>query len=112
MNKKAKALLSKIRKVKKAVYGAAAAATSTAVSIPTVFAAPTGVNTTQTDQVVDIIVWIVIIAIAAAGAFPSIVKIAEGVSNEDTRGRNAGIGGLVITAACAGAVYAIKEIFF
>lgn len=112
MNEKTKTVLSKIRRVKKAVYGAAAAAASTAVSIPTVFAAPANVDTTQTNQVVDIVVWIVIIAVAAAGAFPSIVKIAEGVSNEDTRGRNAGIGGLVVTAACCGAVYAIKAIYF
>lgn len=113
MDKKAKTLLSKIRRVKKAVYGVASALTTSAVSISTALAAaPDGVDTTQTNAVVDIIVWVLIICIGAGGAFPSIQKISEGVANEDTRGRNSGIAGLAATAACCGAVYAVKAIFF
>lgn len=116
MNKKTKTLLSKIRRVKKAVYGVASALTTSAVSISTALAAssgaPSGVDTTQTNAVVDIIVWVLIICIGAGGAFPSIQKISEGVANEDTRGRNSGIAGLAATAACCGAVYAVRAIFF
>lgn len=75
-------------------------------------AAPSGVSTTTTNQVIDIVVWIAIVAVGAGGGIPSVIKISEGQANEDTRGRNSGIAGLAVTAAVVGSIYAIKTIFF
>ncbi|MGN0497938.1 MAG: hypothetical protein ACI4F6_02540 [Acutalibacteraceae bacterium] len=109
-------LLKKLRSMKtktqQKLVTASAVLTTIATGMTTAFAAPTNVGTTQTNAVVDIIVWLGIVAIGAAGGIPSVLKITEGQANEDTRGRNVGIAGLVVTGACAGAVYAIKAIFF
>lgn len=74
--------------------------------------APEGVNTTEYSKLVDIVFWIATIAIAAAGGIPSLIKIVQGQADEDPRGRNAGIAGLVITGALIGAAAAIKATLF
>lgn len=74
--------------------------------------APEGVNTTEYSKLVDIVFWIATIAIAAAGGIPSLIKIVQGQADEDPRGRNAGIAGLVITGALIGAAAAIKAALF
>ncbi len=110
-----KRLANAAQKLQKTVFTISLAASTTAMSMTNSLAAPSvpnGVQTTETSQVVNIVVWIAVIAIAAVGGFPSVVKIVEGQSNEDVRGRNSGIAGLCVTAAAAGSVYAIKKIFF
>lgn len=75
-------------------------------------AAPKGVDTTEYSKLVDIVFWVATIAIAAAGGIPSLIKIVQGQADEDPRGRNAGIAGLVITGALIGAAAAIKATLF
>ncbi len=74
--------------------------------------APEGVDTTEYSKLVDIVFWVATIAIAAAGGIPSLIKIVQGQADEDPRGRNAGIAGLVITGALIGAAAAIKATLF
>ena len=84
-----------------------------ALSMNTVFAAPpTGVDTTAYNSLLDIIFWVAGIAVAAAGAIPSIIKISQGQADEDPRGRNSGIAGLVITGACVAALVAVRTLLF
>ena len=84
-----------------------------ALSMNTVFAAPpTGVDPSSYNSLLDIIFWVAGIAVAAAGAIPSIIKISQGQADEDPRGRNSGIAGLVITGACVAALVAVRTILF
>lgn len=101
------------KKAQKKIVAVSSVLTTIAAGMTTAFAAPpSGVNTQQTNKVIDIVVWIGIIAIGAAGAIPSLIKLVEGQTNEDVRGRNSGIAGLAVTAAVVGAIYAVKAIFF
>lgn len=100
-------------KTQRKLVTVSAVLTTISAGMTTVFAAaPTGVDTSKTNAVIDIVIWIIIVAIGAYGGYTSVVKIVEGQANEDVRGRNSGIAGLVVTAACAGAVFALKAIFF
>lgn len=84
-----------------------------AMSMLNTYAAPpTGVDSSSYSALVDIVFWVAGIAVAAAGAIPSIIKIVQGQADEDPRGRNAGIAGLVITGACVGALLAVKTLLF
>ena len=115
MKKIIKRLANAAQKVQKAVASISMAVTTMAIGMTNSLAAPTvpsNVDTTQTDQIANIIVWVLAIAIGAGGGLPSLVKIVEGQTNEDVRGRNSGIAGLCVTAACVGAVVAVKAIFF
>lgn len=101
------------RKLVKKVAAAEAAVTTAALSVQSAFAAPpSGVDTTAYNGVLDIVFWVVLIAVAAAGGIPSLIKIVQGQTDEDTRARNAGIAGLVITGAVLGAVAAVKALLF
>ncbi|MDO4831548.1 MAG: hypothetical protein Q4A46_08755 [Clostridia bacterium] len=84
----------------------------TALSTNTFLAAPSGVDTASYSGLVDIVFWVATIAIAAAGGIPSLVKLVQGQADEDPRGRNAGIAGLVITGAVIGAAAAVKTLLF
>lgn len=100
-------------KIQKAVISASVGVSTLSAGLTSAMAAaPSGVSATQTNKVIDIVVWIGIIAIGSAGAIPAVIKIVEGQSNEDVRGRNSGIAGLAVTAAAVGAMAAIKTIFF
>ena len=115
MKKIIKRLANAAQKVKKAAVSVLAAASTMAIGMTNSLAAttvPPNVDTKQTDQIANIIVWVLAIAIGAGGGLPSLVKIVEGQTNEDVRGRNSGIAGLCVTAACVGAVVAVKAIFF
>lgn len=112
LRKLAKKAASMKTKTQQKLVAASAVLTTISAGMTTAFAAPTGVTTTQTNKVIDILVWIGIIAIGACGAIPSLIKLVEGQTNEDVRGRNSGIAGLAVTAATVGAIYAIKAIFF
>ena len=61
---------------------------------------------------VDIVFWVATITIAAGDGIPSLIKLVQGQADEDPRGRNAGIAGLVITGAVIGAAAAVKTLLF
>ena len=83
------------------------------LSVSSAFAAaPSGVDTSSYSGMVDIVFWVATIAIAAGGGIPSLIKLVQGQADEDSRGRNAGIAGLVITGAVIGAAAAIKSLLF
>lgn len=100
------------KKLKKATIVAFFVLYALGASVLSVSAAPTGVDTSSYNSLVEIIFWVAGIAVAAAGGIPSVIKIVQGQADEDPRGRNAGIAGLVITGACVGALFAIKTILF
>ena len=75
-------------------------------------AAPSGVDQASYNALVDIVFWLAGIAVAAAGAVPSVIRIVQGQTDEDPRGRNAGIAGLVITGAGIGVLITIKTLLF
>ncbi len=70
--------------------------------------APAGVETAALDKMVEVVFWVVRIAIIAAGGIPAVIKIVQGQTDENPRDRNAGIAALVITGAVFGATFAIK----
>ncbi|MBQ6252476.1 hypothetical protein [Ruminococcus sp.] len=70
--------------------------------------APTGVGGTNTKSaLVNVVFWIIRIAIIIIGGGPSLIKIVQGQTDENTRDRNAGIAGLVITGACFAATFLV-----
>ena len=99
-------------KQKKRIAAFITALNVTALSMLRVFAAPSGVDTSSYTGMVDIVFWVATIAIAAGGGIPSLIKLVQGQADEDPRGRNAGIAGLVITGAVIGAAAAIKTLLF
>ena len=102
-----------VQKQKKKIVTAIAAANVAAMSVNNVFAAPpAGVDPTQYNTLVNLVFWVAVIAIAAAGGIPSLIKLVQGQADEDPRGRNAGIAGLVITGAVIGAASAVKNLLF
>lgn len=98
--------------MKKAIITSSATLNTIALSLVTANAAPEGVDLTSYNSIIDIVFWIVGIAVGAAGVIPGLHKIAEGNANEDSRGRNAGISSLIIGVACFVAVMAVKDILF
>jgi len=107
---KAKKILSNHRK---RIVAACAVLNVTAMSVLHPYAAaPSGVDTASYQGLIDIVFWVATIAIAAAGGIPSLIKLVQGQADEDPRGRNAGIAGLVITGAVIGAAAAVKALLF
>ena len=101
-----------IQKQKKKIITAVAALNVAALSVISAGAVPTGVDTGSYSSLVDIVFWVATIAIAAGGGIPSLIKLVQGQADEDPRGRNAGIAGLVITGAVVGAAAAVKTLLF
>ena len=102
-----------IQKQKKKVITAVTALNVAALSVTQAFAAaPTGVDTGAYSGLIDIVFWVATIAIAAGGGIPSLIKLVQGQADEDPRGRNAGIAGIVITGAVIGAAAAVKTLLF
>lgn len=102
-----------IQRQKKRIIAAVTALNVAALSVTNTFAAaPTGVDTGSYSSLVDIVFWVATIAIAAGGGIPSLIKLVQGQADEDPRGRNAGIAGLVITGAVVGAAAAVKTLLF
>lgn len=101
-----------IIKQRKKIVAACAALNVAALSMSNVLAAPNGVDTAAYSGMVDIVFWVATIAIAAGGGIPSLIKLVQGQADEDPRGRNAGIAGLVITGAVIGAAAAIRALLF
>ncbi|SCX31438.1 hypothetical protein SAMN02910436_02700 [Ruminococcaceae bacterium P7] len=101
-----------IQKQKKKIITAVAALNVAALSVISAGAVPDGVDTGSYSSLVDIVFWVATIAIAAGGGIPSLIKLVQGQADEDPRGRNAGIAGLVITGAVVGAAAAVKTLLF
>lgn len=99
-----------IRKVSRTIATANMLIATTLLSIQSVSAAPAtpeGVDTTAYNSIINIVFWIVCIAIGA-GCLPSIQNISQGVQDNDPRQRNQGILGVAVGAACIGAAAAVK----
>ena len=101
-----------IVKHRKKIISSITALNVAALSVSRVFAVPSGVDTSSYSGMVDIVFWVATIAIAAGSGIPSLIKLVQGQADEDSRGRNAGIAGLVITGAVIGAATAIKTLLF
>ncbi len=101
-----------ILKQRKKIISATTALNILGLSVSRVFAVPSGVDSSSYSSMVDIVFWVATIAIAAGGGIPSLIKLVQGQADEDHRGRNAGIAGLVITGAVIGAATAIKSLLF
>ena len=110
-----------IRKMQKDISVFAVVMLMLMVSAVTVFATgtsaapatnstPAGVDTSTMSQFGGIIWWIVRIVILAVGGVPGIIKVVQGISDEDNRGRNAGIVTLIATGAGFGATFALQQI--
>ena len=99
-----------IRKISRTISTVNMIMATTLLSIQSVSAAPStpeGVDMTATNTIINIVYWIVCVAIGA-GCLPSIQNISQGVQDNDPRQRNSGIVGVAVGAACIGAVSAIK----
>ncbi len=102
-----------LQKQKKRIVAVCTAINVASLSMTNVFAAaPQGVDTQAYSGLLNIVFWVATIAVAAAGGIPSLIKLVQGQADEDPRGRNAGIAGLVITGAVIGAAAAVKSLLF
>lgn len=81
-------------------------------SISALAAPPTGVDVSSMNTVVDVIFWIVRVAIGACTLVPGVLHIAQGASNQDDRLKNSGIMSCVVGVACIGALEVIKGVAF
>ncbi len=106
---------SKLHKFQKAIGVTAVTAAMIAMSSITAFAAggndaPANVNTATMGTLVDIVMWIVRIAILAIGGIPGLVKIVQGQQEENPRDRNNGIVSVVIAGVTFAATFAIAAL--
>jgi len=87
-----------------------------AVSAMTVFAAndenaaPENISTDTMSAMINIIMWIVRIAILAIGGIPGLIKIVQGQQEENPRDRNNGIVSVVIAGVAFAATFAIAAL--
>ena len=87
-----------------------------AVSAITVFfffyenAAPENISTDTMSAMINIIMWIVRIAILAIGGIPGLIKIVQGQQEENPRDRNNGIVSVVIAGVAFAATFAIAAL--
>lgn len=73
--------------------------------------APSAVDTATYDTLVTLVFWVVRIVVLGSTAIPGLVKIGQGVGNEDVRERNSGISLLVIGGALFAATFAVEKLF-
>ena len=106
----------KLHKFQKAVGVAGFTAAMLTASPLSVFAAntensaPANVNTTTMSTMINIIMWIVRIAILAIGGIPGLIKIVQGQQEENPRDRNNGIVSVVIAGVAFAATFAIAAL--
>ena len=106
----------KLHKFQKAVSVAGFTAAMLAASSMSVFAAntensaPANVSTTTMSTMINIIMWIVRIAILAIGGIPGLIKIVQGQQEENPRDRNNGIVSVVIAGVAFAATFAISAL--
>lgn len=85
--------------------------TSNMMSASAANSAPSGVDTTSYNTVVNLVMWIVIAGIGAA-ALPGIQSIVKGQTDNDMRERNAGLVAVVVAGACIAGVATIRTLCF
>ncbi len=73
--------------------------------------APSSVDTATYDTLVTLVFWVVRIVVLGLTAIPRLIKIAQGIGNEDVRERNGGISLMVIGGALFAATFAIEALF-
>lgn len=73
--------------------------------------APSSVDTATYDTLVTLVFWVVRIVVLGLTAIPGLIKIAQGIGNEDVRERNGGISLMVIGGALFAATFAIEALF-
>lgn len=73
--------------------------------------APSGVDTTSYNLVVDIVMWIVIAAIGAS-AVPGLQSIVKGQTDNDVRERNSGIVSVIVAGCCICAAAVLRTLCF
>lgn len=73
--------------------------------------APANVDNTSLNALITIAFWATRLIVAAAGGIPSVIKLVQGVSDENPRDRNGGILGLIATGVGVGATFAIEALF-
>ena len=73
--------------------------------------APSSVDTATYDTLVTLVFWVVRIVVLGLTAIPGLIKIAQGIGNEDVRERNGGIALMVIGGALFAATFAIEALF-
>ena len=106
----------KLHKFQKAASVTAMTAAMFAVSAITVFAAndenaaPENISTDTMSAMINIIMWIVRIAILAIGGIPGLIKIVQGQQEENPRDRNNGIVSVVIAGVAFAATFAIAAL--
>ncbi len=106
-----------INKFQKYISTAAICTMFLILSSVTVFAensensTPSDVTSTSTmNTLIDVIMWLVRIAILAIGAVPGIIKIVQGQQEENPRDRNNGIVSVVLSGAGFAATFAISAL--
>lgn len=73
--------------------------------------APTNIGGTNTmNSLIDIIMWIVRIAVIAIGGIPGLIKVVQGQQEENPRDRNNGIISIVIAGVAFAATFAIAAL--
>lgn len=107
----------RINKFQKYISTAAICTMFLILSSVTVFAensensTPSDVTSTSTmNTLIDVIMWLVRIAILAIGAVPGIIKIVQGQQEENPRDRNNGIVSVVLSGAGFAATFAISAL--
>ena len=73
--------------------------------------APSSVDTATYDTLVTLVFWVVRIVVLGLTAISGLIKIAQGIGNEDVRERNGGISLMVIGGALFAATFAIEALF-
>ena len=73
--------------------------------------APSSVDTATYDTLVTLVFWVVRIVVLGLTAIPGLIKISQGIGNEDVRERNGGISLMVIGGALFAATFAIEALF-
>lgn len=102
----------KLATYRKAVITSSLVATIVATSTINALAAPPGVDISSMNTVVEVIFWIVRVAIGACTLVPGVYHIAQGVSNQDDRTKNSGITSCVVGVACIASLEVIKAVAF
>ena len=73
-------------------------------------AAPENISTGTMSAMINIIMWIVRIAIITIGGIPGLIKIVQGQQEENPRDRNNGIVSVVIAGVAFAATFAIAAL--
>jgi hypothetical protein len=106
-------MLHKIKSNFKRIYASVSVAVMSGLLLATPVSAanavPEGVDPTQLGKMADLVLWVARIIIAGF-AIPSVIKIANGVSDENPRDRNAGIVGVVACGGIIAATFALRPL--